>query len=112
MKAATSSTAFHRHAQVISIHAAREGGDESVGGLEDYAFISIHAAREGGDGVAVNPSSRRGVFQSTPPVKAATFAHIHRSRRHGISIHAAREGGDMMLIFASNWIEHFNPRRP
>ena len=35
--------------QIISIHAAREGGDEFAKlGLE-YRVISIHAAREGGD---------------------------------------------------------------
>ena len=35
------------------------------------------------------------VFQSTPPVKAATFASVFkRSIQQTISIHAAREGGD------------------
>ena len=34
---------------VISIHAAREGGDLSVRVLFVSHFISIHAAREGGD---------------------------------------------------------------
>ncbi len=73
----------------ISIHAAREGGDESVGGLEDYAFISIHAAREGGD------------------VSAADAA-----RRVAISIHAAREGGDARHVQSTCKKGNFNPRRP
>ena len=34
------------------------------------------------------------LFQSTPPVKAATAPELSRPRRRKISIHAAREGGD------------------
>ena len=71
MKAATVVAASAATASTISIHAAREGGDER--GL-DYIFnlfISIHAAREGGD------------------VTSATLKGITK-----ISIHAAREGGD------------------
>ena len=33
----------------ISIHAAREGGDESFEDITQQIKISIHAAREGGD---------------------------------------------------------------
>ena len=57
----------------ISIHAAGEGGDRER--LTDMGFapISIHAAGEGGDD---NPSTipvTAVKFQSTPPVRAATF---------------------------------------
>ena len=39
------------------------------------------------------------LFQSTPPVKAATIAeHQHRNRVR-ISIHAAREGGDALACY-------------
>ena len=57
---------------MISIHAAREGGDvrRTKGGFKTKR-ISIHAAREGGDGWEADMQ--------------AAF---------GISIHAAREGGD------------------
>ena len=34
------------------------------------------------------------LFQSTPPVKAATLAAVLSAAFHFISIHAAREGGD------------------
>ena len=34
------------------------------------------------------------VFQSTPPVKAATRNNLVSRPEQGISIHAAREGGD------------------
>ena len=56
--------------------------------------ISIHAAREGGDIQPEFPNVAFKVFQSTPPVKAATFRNIISSRFNKISIHAAREGGD------------------
>ena len=56
--------------------------------------ISIHAAREGGDDVDYIDKLTHTLFQSTPPVKAAT-GYIEFIRRKGeISIHAAREGGD------------------
>ena len=38
---------------VISIHAAREGGDNVISRIPDYTAISIHAAREGGDAVRI-----------------------------------------------------------
>ena len=34
------------------------------------------------------------LFQSTPPVKAATISNLKKWRNEDISIHAAREGGD------------------
>ena len=58
---------------IISIHAPREGGDDStyrVGITQDY--ISIHAPREGGD-------------------RCRTQIHSEGLK---ISIHAPREGGD------------------
>ena len=60
----------------ISIHAAREGGDIIRRcGLKKRG-ISIHAAREGGDGIDTSIASADEIFQSTPPVKAATFCTL------------------------------------
>ena len=39
------------------------------------------------------------VFQSTPPVKAATFTHYGYAIHKVISIHAAREGGDNAELY-------------
>ena len=77
-------------ARIISIHAAREGGDLDGLTFAELSEISIHAAREGGDNssVAVDAASAR--FQSTPPVKAATLTQRHNQR----------------------YRRHFNPRRP
>ena len=74
----------------ISIHAAREGGDGIGGGLLFLDFISIHAAREGGDRIADYDTVELDKFQSTPPVKAATDS----------------------ALLARLKILHFNPRRP
>ena len=49
MKAATDSILFELYIAGISIHAAREGGDEAGVNLVKGLWISIHAAREGGD---------------------------------------------------------------
>ena len=56
--------------------------------------ISIHAAREGGDTMLGRPVISLFLFQSTPPVKAATQSTSGTFRVLVISIHAAREGGD------------------
>ena len=79
----------------ISIHAAREGGDITASGITGVTTISIHAAREGGDPGCRYASDTGLVFQSTPPVKAATPAETKVARYCRISIHAAREGGDV-----------------
>ena len=57
----------------ISIHALREGSDRAnlVGG-DETADISIHAPREGSDH-RVRPGGPAEIFQSTLPVRGATF---------------------------------------
>ena len=51
MKAATRTGFIVLLAVKISIHAAREGGDDENGNEIEKEVISIHAAREGGDAV-------------------------------------------------------------
>ena len=75
---------------IISIHAAREGGDVYITCLINVVCISIHAAREGGDTTVGHERLAAFLFQSTPPVKAATFCQ------------SLRKTG----------LQHFNPRRP
>ena len=96
--------------------------------------VSIHAAREGGD-QRVSPCSRKAhqfqstppvkaatftgvqnliytVFQSTPPVKAATLRSYAKRISECVSIHAAREGGDLIHALNKVVMLSFNPRRP
>ena len=75
---------------IISIHAAREGGDTDSPDKAQYRKISIHAAREGGD---------------------PTFMTVTKHRSL-ISIHAAREGGDYASAEGAFCQKDFNPRRP
>ena len=72
MKAATPDKPLRLTLYLISIHAAREGGDASNFFLTSLRAISIHAAREGGDAAAQFAYAPLEQFQSTPPVKAAT----------------------------------------
>ena len=51
-------------------------------------------------------------FQSTPPVKAATLSEVRYKQEDVISIHAAREGGDAIEYIVVGWVGDFNPRRP
>ena len=79
MKAATWLPCGFGHVPIISIHAAREGGDLERKRICTHVFISIHAAREGGD-----------VVQQGKGFEPKF-----------ISIHAAREGGDLIAAFAA-----------
>ena len=81
----------------VSIHAAREGGDTVTSKMYNNPWVSIHAAREGGDMVTLLTAATLSLFQSTPPVKAATFIQIYDRLITMVSIHAAREGGDRII---------------
>ena len=94
MKAATFCKLFVFITFTISIHAAREGGDSSGMSFPNKCNISIHAAREGGDIMRTLVIIKFVIFQSTPPVKAATSLVNAADKSSFISIHAAREGGD------------------
>ena len=76
------------------------------------SLISIHAAREGGDGINPEDRTTSMTFQSTPPVKAATKPDYFVVVVQPISIHAAREGGDFQRLPYKFFTMHFNPRRP
>ena len=67
---------------------------QSTYSKSEYDSISIHAAREGGDNFSPRCIGLVTRFQSTPPVKAATFTSENGLYSLIISIHAAREGGD------------------
>ena len=118
----------------ISIHAAREGGDSVSPAQMQLINISIHAAREGGDDAGFMRTQLEPLFQSTPPVKAATaqtesslwilLISIHAAREGGdlpvrvgaicraISIHAAREGGDTFAVATPSCLSLFQSTPP
>ena len=83
-------------AQLISIHALREEGDEDdPWGHSGRRPISIHALREEGDTFVDKEFSAVWIFLSTPSARRAT-ADGERPRIYcqPISIHALREEGD------------------
>ena len=57
----------------ISIHAPREGSDFKAPELPEKEFISIHAPREGSDLPSRLSMVGSHLFQSTLPVRGATF---------------------------------------
>ena len=112
MKAATQCVSLSLYVCIISIHAAREGGDCAAVSLTASSGISIHAAREGGD------------MDVWDECYCAHSISIHAAREGGdygdeapgiiidISIHAAREGGDVGCRETPRHTGDFNPRRP
>ena len=94
MKAATVILLALHYIRWISIHAAREGGDYNwyVLNYDIVVFQStppVKAATR-----QVYAQQFHTLFQSTPPVKAATRLNLRALTAFFISIHAAREGGD------------------
>ena len=67
VKAATCSTYVEYEVALISIHAAREGGDPVMIHISLKFFISIHAAREGGDRHPHRHPRRRNYFNPRRP---------------------------------------------
>ena len=95
MKAATCLCPPPRRVSLISIHAAREGGDACGYNRECNPVISIHAAREGGDRPAAWWSSVTGHISIHAAREGGDAARMPKVRNDEISIHAAREGGDL-----------------
>ena len=118
----------------ISIHAPREGSDRCPSCQEKRIRISIHAPREGSDTSKLTDKAMYLAFQSTLPVRGATYIlpratmqvkfqstlpvrgatqrDSSNSARSAISIHAPREGSDFLQRKMKAWCIYFNPRSP
>ena len=95
-----------------SIHTTCECSDRYIALIIADSGIPIHAAREGGDHASVLPAWRSCIFQSTPPVKAATCNPAAHKIPEIISIHAAREGGDFATLLAAAQQPEFQSTPP
>ena len=93
VKAATVFTEGTDIPLIISIHAAREGGDCIRRNRIHGDRISIHAAREGGDEDKMKASWIRGISIHAAREGGDSVKRVQQLNRN-ISIHAAREGGD------------------
>ena len=81
----------------ISIHAPRAGCDRENGmSFQQIADISIHAPRAGCDGVCDWRQYYGRRFQSTHPVRGATWVSGKNECESWISIHAPRAGCDVV----------------
>ena len=74
--------------------------------------ISIHAPRAGCDASLPSMHVRLSVFQSTHPVRGATFPAQREAADAVISIHAPRVGCDAHVRRRRSCKTHFNPRTP
>ena len=80
--------------------------------LDAQTSISIHAPREGCDESACGCSRPGGRFQSTHPARGATDFRLASDRAVYISIHAPREGCDRPCCTSETGRRYFNPRTP
>ena len=124
-----------KHAAAISIHAPLAGSDNCLKAIDNGAFsISIHAPLAGSDrsiGINLpadsyfNPRSPCGerlpfskviscssLFQSTLPLRGATFLDIQPYIQLFISIHAPLAGSDDWCRSVDHNEIYFNPRSP
>ena len=74
--------------------------------------ISIHAPLAGCDTQARRPFSAMPEFQSTHPLRGATFPYIWTADGGQISIHAPLAGCDRRQGHLCVRVRHFNPRTP
>ena len=97
----------------ISIHAPRAGCD-NMGSMPllQASRISIHAPRAGCDSVPPKAIISIETFQSTHPVRGATWDSCLHLRRGQISIHAPRAGCDPLPRPHPCVDLYFNPRTP
>ena len=81
-------------------------------GADMMSDISIHAPREGCDETTPCSVPLSDVFQSTHPVRGATIDDLINNASQQISIHAPREGCDKACLMPSCRSCYFNPRTP
>ena len=118
----------------ISIHAPLTGSDGHAALLSAAPAISIHAPLTGSDGLSLclrdsvhyfNPRSPYGErrafskrpnsscrFQSTLPLRGATWYQLANRNRVKISIHAPLTGSDCLIAAPTAGHAYFNPRSP
>ena len=96
----------------ISIHAPREGCDDSSHQLGVVDIISIHAPREGCDSLLVCTRSACVPFQSTHPARGATRRYVCTNEGWRFqSTHPAR-GATVRGGRPGSHRKNFNPRTP
>ena len=120
IRGATKRSPKSENGGLISIHAPHTGSDDNPQGVWDVIEISIHAPHTGSDSMRTgdpvtwthfNPRSPYGerlslnklassysLFQSTLPIRGATYIYYMYSIIIYISIHAPHTGSDLLAI--------------
>ena len=96
----------------ISIHAPLTGCDHNNVALKSCGIISIHAPLTGCDRLFIILYSLLLIFQSTHPLRDATFLNELARFRIQISIHAPLTGCDYGFPCQDISVADFNPRTP
>ena len=97
----------------ISIHAPREGGDESSADCCKTVFSDFNPRPPRGGRLAHCASGPRWPYFNPRPPRGGRPAHIRDlATQRDISIHAPREGGDSANLSSLSIIFDFNPRPP
>ena len=76
------------------------------------AQISIHTPHAGSDVETVADSLSDYLFQSTLPMRGATFAAAEETNAKFISIHTPHAGSDCSRLLPSGFCINFNPHSP
>ena len=77
-----------------------------------WSAISIHAPLTGSDSAWTSSAWPRAQFQSTLPLRGATYVHQCGRKNHHISIHAPLTGSDSPYAPLFGHRSDFNPRSP
>ncbi len=96
----------------ISIHAPLAGCDTAASAQSGIIRISIHAPLAGCDLMCRMRLLSILLFQSTHPLRGATWAYIYHDKDGVISIHAPLAGCDIDPFSFSYMESDFNPRTP
>ena len=96
----------------LSTLPARGATDTTVHYWDDQE-ISIHAPREGSDESSMGDTVTESEFLSTLPARGATGVEPGQGRQEvQISIHAPREGSDALTRRGRQRVSNFYPRSP
>ena len=109
---ATTRTTYADRAQMISIHALREEGD-NIGSLSPGPTQNFYPRPpRGGRPHSSTVRLSGGAFLSTPSARRATDVLLRAAAHSSISIHALREEGDTPTSTSSLGKTNFYPRPP
>ena len=100
------------YADLISIHALREEGDEFIDFILEALSNFYPRPPRGGRLRMLLNSALISLFLSTPSARRATYFFFIPSRLLWISIHALREEGDVTQRIKGAWPTYFYPRPP